>query len=120
MLFILNVINCLICYFNFAEWHLLFYLYYFVALQPLTVHYKVFLINLKGLTTAFSFSTLFVYMRRLDALFFCGEPAPHSGLEYILQRFYSLMRFRNESVFTEIFLKRIKGQRWGIAHFSAV
>ena len=39
---------------------------------------------------------------------FCGEPAPHSGLEYVLQRFYSSMRFRNESVFMEIFLKRIK------------
>ena len=46
-------------------------------------------------------------MRRLDALhFFCEEPAPHSGLEYILQRFFSLMHFRNEFVFTEIFLKR--------------
>ena len=24
--------------------------------------------------------------------FYCGEPAPHNGLEYVLQRFYSLMR----------------------------
>ena len=52
--------------------------------------------------------------RRLDALhFFCGEPVPHSGLEYILQRFDSSMRFSNESVFTEIFLKSIKGKLRG-------
>ena len=36
---------------------------------------------------------------------------PHSGLNYVLQRFYSLMHFRNESVVTEIFLKCIKGKR---------
>ena len=43
--------------------------------------------------------------------FFGGEPAPHRGLEYVLQRFYSSMRFRNESVFTRIFLKRSQGKR---------
>ena len=47
----------------------------------------------------------------MRSTFFCGEPAPHSGLEYILPCFYSLMRFRNESVFTEIFLKHIKENR---------
>ena len=39
--------------------------------------------------------------------FFCGE---HSGLKYALQRFCSSMSFCNESVFTEISLKRIKGK----------
>ena len=33
----------------------------------------------------------------MRSTFFCGEPVPHSGLEYVLQRFYSLMHFRNES-----------------------
>ena len=51
----------------------------------------------------------------MRATFFGGEPAPHSGLEYVLQRFYSSTRFRYESVFTEIFLKRIKGKRVGFA-----
>ena len=41
-------------------------------------------------------------------------------LEYVqlgLQRFYTKMRFRNESVFTEIFLKRIKGKWRGKYRF---
>ena len=41
----------------------------------------------------------------------CGEPEPHSGRAYVLKRFYSSMRFPKESVFTEIFLKRIKGKQ---------
>ena len=38
--------------------------------------------------------------RLTRSTFVCGEPAPHSALEYVLQRFYSLMHFHNESVFT--------------------
>ena len=34
-------------------------------------------------------------------------------LEYVLQHFSSSMRFYNESVFTEIFLKRIKEKQRG-------
>ena len=41
--------------------------------------------------------------RRFDALhFFCGEPAPHSGFEYVLQRFYSLMRFSQQGIFARV------------------
>ena len=42
-----------------------------------------------------------------------SKPAPHSGLDYVLQSFYSDMRFCNESVFMEKFLKRIKGKQRG-------
>ena len=41
-------------------------------------------------------------------------------LEYLLQRFYSAMRLRNDSVFTEIFLNRIKRNRFVFARFSSV
>ena len=41
-------------------------------------------------------------------------------LEYLLQRFYSSMRFRNDSVFTEIFLNRIKRNRIIFARCSSV
>ena len=52
--------------------------------------------------------------------FLCGEPAPHSGLEYILQCFYGSMCFHNESVFTEVFLKCIKGKRRGKDSFRGL
>ena len=41
---------------------------------------KYFLLNLKGLKNAFSASSSY---------FIGGEPAPHSGLEYVLQRLYN-------------------------------
>ena len=66
-----------------------------------------FLLNLKGLTTAFSSST------PRSSSFFGGEAAPHTGLECVPQRSYSLMRFHNDSVFLEIFLKRCQGKRRG-------
>jgi hypothetical protein len=47
---------------------------------PVTTKSKYFLLNQKGLKTAFSASS---------SSFIGGEPAPHSGLEHVLQRFYS-------------------------------
>ena len=46
----------------------------------------------------------------MRSTFFCGEPAPHSGPEYVLQRFYG------STVFREIFPKRIIGERRGRYH----
>ena len=50
-------------------------------------------------------------MGLMRSTFYCGEPVPHSGLNYVLQCFYSSIGFRNKSVFTEIFLKLIKGKQ---------
>jgi truncated hemoglobin YjbI len=41
-------------------------------------------------------------------------------LEYLLQRFYSSIRFYNDSVFTEIFLNRIKQNRKVFARFGSM
>ena len=59
-----------------------------------------------------------LYARRLDALHFFS--VENQRLEYLLQRFYSSMRFRNESVCTEIFLNRIKQNRMVFTRFSSV
>ena len=50
-------------------------------------------------------------MRMLASSSTVAEAAPLMGLEFLPQRLYSSMWFRNESVFTEIFLNRIKGKQ---------
>ena len=71
----------------------IFYLYYFCSFN-----YSP-LINLITNSTLKSISAQFKFL---------AEAAPLMGLECVPQRFYSSMRFRYESIFTEIFLNRIK------------
>ena len=93
---------CIICVaLNTAPW----------SIVHTTVLWKVFAAQSTRLNNChLRLDCMFIYsaaglmrMLHLVFLFFDGEPAPHSGLEYVPQRFYSYMRFRNESVFTEIF-----------------
>ena len=87
-------------------------LFLFLDHRPIDFHRKVFVLRPRPhrayfLVKPHKYCAYGPTVQTDPADFFWGEPAPHSPLEYVLQRFYSLMCFRNKSVFTEIFLKRI-------------